>query len=99
MLELAAGHEVRLQVLRSGQPLPEARVTFVPRGTILKPDFDQQHERTSDMNGFVRYVPSEGNVFLAIVHLSAAEESGEGYDKTHYSAAMVLPIPNRKLGK
>lgn len=98
-MKLAAGTEVRIQVLRSGQPLPEARVTFVPRGTLLAAGFDEQHERTSDANGFVSYVPAEGNVYLAIVHMLAAEESGQGYDKTHYSAALVLPIPNQALGK
>lgn len=97
--ELAAGTEVRLQVLRSGQSLPEARVTFVPRGTVLQGDFDEQHERTSDADGFVSYVPAAGNVYLAIVHAVAAEESGEGYGKTHYSAAMVLPIPNQELSQ
>lgn len=99
VVELAAGTEVRLQVLRSGQALPDARVTFVPRGTVLAADFDEQHERTSDADGFVSYVPAAGNVYLAIVHAVAADESGEGYDKTHYSAAMVLPIPNQKLSQ
>lgn len=98
-MNLAAGAAVRLQVLRSGQPLPAARVTFVPRGTELNADFDERHERTSDANGFVSYIPAEGNLYLAIVHVVAAEESGQGYDKTHYSAALVLPIPNHALAK
>lgn len=98
VMELAAGSELRLQVLRSGQPVPDARVTFVPRGTELIADFDRRHERTSDADGFVSYVPSNGNIYLAIVRAVAAHESGEGFDRTHYSAAIVLPVPNRKLG-
>lgn len=86
-----------MQVLQSGKPLANARVTFVPRGVALSPGFDESHERTSGADGQVRYVPADGNVYLAVVHSVAEDESGVGYTKTHYSAAMVLPIPNKAL--
>ena len=92
---LAAGRELKLQVLRSGKPLADARVSFVPRGVVLSAGFDASHERTSDAQGFVEYKPANGNVYLAVVHFVAEDETGEGYTKTHYSAAMVLPIPNQ----
>ncbi len=94
--QLAAGQEVKIQVLRSGQPLKGARVSFIPRGARLAEDFDKNFERDSDDRGIVVFNPAEGNVVLAIVHLPAPEESGEGYTLTHYSAGIVLPIRNHK---
>jgi uncharacterized GH25 family protein len=93
--ELAAGRELKLQVLRSGKPLADARVSFVPRGVALSAGFDDSHERISDAQGVAEYIPANGNVYLAVVHFVAEDETGEDYTKTHYSAAMVLPIPNQ----
>jgi uncharacterized GH25 family protein len=92
--KLAAHQEVKIQVLRSGAPLQGARVAFIPRGTQLVEDFDRQFERESDSQGIVVFKPAEGNIVLAVVHHPAPEEKGEGYNLTHYSAALVLPIRN-----
>jgi len=92
--QLSAGHNAQVQVLRNGKPLPAARVTFVPRGQQLSEGFDEQYERTSNEQGLVDFTPQQGNVILVIAHHAVPEESGDGYDKTHYSAALVLPIPN-----
>lgn len=97
--QVSAGQELRVQVLRNGKPLAGAAVTFVPRGTVLAEGFDAQFERKSDADGQVSFTPENGNILLAIVHHHEPMESGEGYESTHYGAAMVLPILNRKTTK
>lgn len=93
--ELHVGKEICVRVMRGGEPLSDARVSIVPRGVTLAEGFDQEHERMSDNDGRVRFVPQEGNIYLVVVHHLEAEEKGEGYDKTHYSATMVLHVANR----
>ncbi|MCA9133851.1 MAG: DUF4198 domain-containing protein [Planctomycetales bacterium] len=95
--QLAAGRELKLRVLRNAKPLEGARVVFVPRGVSLSSGEDPNYERTSDAAGYVAFTPAEGNVLLAVAHHVAADETGEGYDKTHYAATLVLPVPNRPL--
>lgn len=95
LTQAAAGRELRIQVLRSGKPLSNARVTFVPRGVVLAEGLDSNHEKMSDAQGIVSYTPSQGNILLAIVHHVEPKESGEGYERTHYGAALVLPIRNQ----
>ncbi|MCU0714155.1 MAG: DUF4198 domain-containing protein [Pirellula sp.] len=90
---LGAGQEIRLRLLWNGKPLPSTRVSFIPRGAVLAEGFDPQYERNSDANGFVSYTPAQGNFVLAVAHHVAADEKGEGYDKTHYGATVVLPVP------
>jgi uncharacterized GH25 family protein len=90
---LGAGNEVRLRLLWNGKPLPETRVSFIPRGAVLAEGFDTQFERNTDANGYVSYTPAQGNLILAVAHHIAADERGEGYDKTHYGATVVLPVP------
>lgn len=92
---IAAEQPMQLQVTRSGKPLSAARVAFIPRGKTLHGDFDKAYERISDADGIVQFTPREGNVVLAIVHHLEPEESGEVYDKTHYSAAIVIRVPNK----
>lgn len=94
---IEAGQPIELQVMRSGKPLSEARVTFVPRGTTLAGEFDSDYERISDSEGHVQLVPKEGNVLFAVVHYMAEDESGDGYENTHYSAAMVIQVPNKAI--
>lgn len=94
---IEAGHPIELQVMRSGKPLPKARVTFVPRGTSLAGEFDAKYERISDSDGRVQFVPEQGNVLFAVVHHMAEDEAGEGYENTHYSAAMVIQVPNKSI--
>ncbi|MEZ6090985.1 MAG: DUF4198 domain-containing protein [Pirellulaceae bacterium] len=92
--QVTAGKPIELQVMRTGKPLPDARVTFVPRGTTLASGFDEEYERQSDSDGLVQFTPKQGNVLFAVVHLMVEDESGDGYDKTAYSAAMVVKVPN-----
>ena len=94
---IQAGEPIELQVMRSGKPLPQARVTFIPRGATLAAEFDADFERQSDSTGLVRFVPMDGNILLAVVHHLEETESGDGYENTHYSAALVMHVPNVAL--
>ena len=42
---------IRIKVLYRGQPLKEARVSFIPRGVTLAEGFDQNYERHTNENG------------------------------------------------
>jgi len=89
----APGQPIELQVLYNGKPLPEARVTFIPRGEMLAAGFDEKFERKSDESGIVRFTLEEGNFLMAVVHHREPEQSGDGFDQTAYSATLVLNVP------
>ncbi len=90
---VSAARELKLRVLWNGKPLPNASVAFVPRGAQLAEGKDPAFEKMSDGSGLVSYTPSEGNLLLAVVHHLVEDEKGEGFDKTHYGATLVLPVP------
>lgn len=95
--ELAAGRAFRLQLLRNGKPLGNVPVAFVPRGVQLSEGPDANYERTTDAQGMVEFSLAEGNILLAVAHFVEVGEKGEGYDKTHYGATMVLHVPQKPL--
>jgi len=85
------GEAIRVQVLFKGQPLPEARVSFIPRSQKLAEGFDQQFERHSDGNGHAEFTPSVGDRYLIVVH-HATTESGASYDSTKYVATLTMDV-------
>ncbi|MFM8985034.1 MAG: DUF4198 domain-containing protein [Planctomycetia bacterium] len=89
------GKAVKVRILFRGRPLADERVSFIPRGAELKGAFDPEFERRTDAEGRASYVPKEGNYVLVVAHRTADDERGEGYDKTAYSATLVLTIPQR----
>jgi uncharacterized GH25 family protein len=95
VLNAGPGKEVAVKLLFQGKPLADQRVSFIPRGAQLAADFDPNYERKTDAEGRCRYTPKEGNFVLVVAHLPAPEEKGEGYEKTHYAATLVLNIPQR----
>ena len=97
--QLAAGTPIRLRLLRSGKPVSGALVSFIPRGVTLSEGQDSTYEHKTDAEGRVAFTPSEGNLILAVAHQVAEDEKGEGYDKSHYGATIVLPVPQQKLSK
>ena len=84
---------IRVKVLFKGQPLKEARVSFIPRGVTLTEGFDSTYERKSNENGRCFFTPKEGNYYLVVVH-HATDEKGEGYDSTKYSATLTVFVPD-----
>ncbi|MCC6508623.1 MAG: DUF4198 domain-containing protein [Pirellulaceae bacterium] len=97
--QLSAGTPIRLRLMRSGKPLGQTLVSFVPRGMTLSDGVDANYERTTDADGRVEFTPREGNLILAVAHHVVEDEKGEGYDRTHYGATLVLAVPQQKLSK
>jgi len=95
VLGMAPGKEIAVRLFFRGQPLADQKVSFIPRGASLAVDFDPDFERKTDPEGRCRWTPKEGNFVLVVAHHSRPEETGEGYDKTSYSAALVLNVPQR----
>jgi uncharacterized GH25 family protein len=85
------GEAIRIRVLFNGQPLPKARVSFIPRSQRLAEGFDQQFERHSDGNGHAEFTPPVGDRFLIVVH-HATTESGASYDSTKYVATLTMDV-------
>lgn len=84
---------IRVKVLLHGQPLPEARVSFIPRGVTLTEGFDDLYERKTNENGRAAFAPKEGNYYLVVVH-HKTDERGDGYESTSYSATLTVFVPD-----
>ena len=89
------GETITVRLFYRGRPLADERVSFIPRGAKLEGEFDAEYERKTDAEGRCSYVPKEGNYILVVAHRTEPEERGEGYDKTAYSATLVLNVPQR----
>jgi len=87
------GMPVRVQVLRNGKPLADARVSFIPQGVTLAEGFDDTYERRTDENGQAAFTPRTGAKLLIVTHLRAEEEKSKDYDLTAYSATLHMIIP------
>lgn len=93
VLQAGPGKKIEVKLLFKGQPLADTRISFIPRGVPLAEGFDKEYERHTDAQGRASFTPREGNYYLVVAHHSAPDEKGEGYDKTSYSAVLVLNIP------
>ena len=87
------GRAIDVQLLRSGKPVVDQVVCFIPRGTELSAEFDETYERRTDQQGKASFTPKEGNVYLIVSHLLAATESGKDYAGTKYSATLTIRVP------
>ncbi len=90
---MGPGIPIRIKVLFRGQPLPDARVSFIPRGELLAEGFDANYERKTNEKGRCSFTPKTGNYYLAVTR-HKIEEKGEGYDSTHYSATLTVFVPD-----
>ena len=90
---MGPGQMIRVQVQFQGQPLPQARVSFIPRGTMLSEGFDERYERTTDAAGRASFEPTEGNYYLIAVHHVRPDEKGVDYVQTKYSATLTVLVP------
>lgn len=90
---MGPGQPITVQVLYKGQPLPDATVSFIPRGHALKEGFDPDYERKTDADGQAGFTPTTGNVYLVVVHHQEPDESGENYENTKYSATLTVYVP------
>jgi uncharacterized GH25 family protein len=90
---MGPGKPIAVRLLLNGKPLPEARVSFIPRGETLSSGFDATYERTTDSQGQAEFTPSTGNYYLVVAHHKADDERGDGYEATQYSAALTVLVP------
>lgn len=90
---MGPGQMIEVELRYRGEPFPNARVSFVPRGTVLKEGFDSQYERMTDAQGRASFEPVDGNVYLIVAHHEEPDEAGEGYTTTKYSATMTVFVP------
>lgn len=95
VLGAGPGAPIVVRLMFRGQPLAAHRVSFIPRGAVLKKGFDDQFERRTDPNGRCSFEPREGNLVLVVAHVEAPEERGPDFDRTVYSATLVLDVPQR----
>lgn len=83
---------IRVKVLFKGQPMKDARVSFIPRGETLAEGFDPIYERKTNENGRCAFAPKAGNYYLVVVH-HKTDEKGSDYDSTSYSATLTVLVP------
>lgn len=93
VVPMGPGTPITVRLLHKGKPLAGERVSFIPRGTALKEGFDSEHERTTDADGRASFTPRAGNYYLVVAHKLAADEKGDGYDETKYSATLTVYVP------
>ncbi|MDA0833830.1 MAG: DUF4198 domain-containing protein [Planctomycetota bacterium] len=84
---------IRVQVLYKGKPLPDSRVSFIPRGATLAEGFDENFERRTTENGTASFTPREGNYYLVVVH-HKTDEKGDDYESTSYAATLTVFVPD-----
>jgi uncharacterized GH25 family protein len=96
VLDCGPGREIVVRLLHHGKPLAAERVSFIPRGAKLAAGFDAAFERLTDAEGRCRYVPEAGNLLLVVARRTQPEEKAAGYDKTAYTATLVLDVPQRR---
>ena len=89
------GRPIAGRLLCRGQPLADHRVSFIPRGAELAEGYDERFERRTDGRGRCSFEPREGDLVLVVAHVEAPEERGPDFDRTVYSATLVLDVPQR----
>ena len=90
---MGPGQEIAVRLLLKGQPLPDARVSFIPRRQTLQERFDERYERITDAHGQATFTPTTGDHYLIVAHHTGSDESGGGYDATAYSATLTVFVP------
>lgn len=90
---MGVGTPLRVRLLWKGKPLPNATVSFIPRGAQLQSGFDARYERHTNVNGDATFEPGDANTYLVVAHREDKAARGEGYDSTKYSAALTVFVP------
>lgn len=92
-IHLEAGNPLHARLLFKGQPLKDAVVSCIPRGTTLEGEFDPAHQARTNERGEVTFSLREPNFYLVVAQQPAPEETGEGYAQgSAYSATMTLQV-------
>jgi uncharacterized GH25 family protein len=92
---MAPGTPIAVRLLYKGKPLPDTRVSFIPRGQTLAKNFDKTFEHTTDGRGEARFTVDAGNCYLVVAHRIELKEGGKNYRTTKYSATLTVYVPQR----
>ncbi len=95
VLETGPGKPLAVRLMFRGKPLGHHRVSFIPRGEVLADGFDPVFERLTDAEGRCSFEPHDGNLVLVVAHLEAPDEQGPEFDRTVYSATLLVDVPQR----
>jgi uncharacterized GH25 family protein len=87
--EAVVGKPVRVRLLLHGRPLARHKVSFIPRGVVLKDGFDERYERLTDADGTAAFEPFEANLHLVVAH-HKDDAAGPGHAGTKYGATLTL---------
>lgn len=90
---MGPGVPIKVRLLYKGRPLAGEVVSFIPRGETLKEGFDPTYDRKTDEQGLASFEPRAANYYLVAAHHVAADEKGQGYDSTKYSATLTVIVP------
>lgn len=93
---LGMGDALKLRLMFKGKPLPNTKISFIPRGATLKGDFDARHEAMTDANGDATFTPNEAKTYLAVAHVETKEagtQNNQKYDFTQYGATLTVYVP------
>ncbi len=90
---VSAERPVKVQLLLHGKPLPNAVVSFIPRGVDLAEDFDTIYERKTDAAGKAAFTPKQGNLYLIVAKHTAEDEKSAEYEYTSYGTTLTLHVP------
>jgi uncharacterized GH25 family protein len=94
---MGPGTPIRVRLLYKGKSLAGERVSFIPRGTTLKPGLDGQYERTTDEYGEATFEPTEANYYLIAAHKTEPKVggtlNGKAYEFTKYGATLTVYVP------
>lgn len=90
---MGPGIPLSVKLLFRGKPLANSTIAFIPRGETLTTPVDDRYERKTDEKGLATFIPTGGNYYLVVAHHEGANEKGEGYERTKYSATMCLFVP------
>lgn len=93
VVPMGPGKKISVRVVYKGQPLANAKVSFIPRGHELQSGTDEEFERMTDSDGLASFTPKTGNTYLVVAHQVEPKESGEGYESTKYSATLTVFVP------
>jgi len=88
------GTPIKVQLFHKGKPLAGTKVSFIPRGVILKEGTDSDYERITDQDGKASFSPKQGTFHLIVSHLKT-EEKGPGFEGTSYTAALTVYVPQK----
>lgn len=89
---MGPGEPIVVRVLLKGQPLADARVSFIPQSETLRAGFDERYERKTNAGGEAEFTPKTGERYLVVVH-HTTDEAGNGYEQTSYAATLTVFVP------